>query len=77
MIKMTLSEALKLTRQKAFMTQDEFAKAIEVSTLTVTRWENGRCIPNLTAMKKIKQFCQSNEYPFDIIENEWLGIKSK
>ena len=74
---MTLSEALKLTRQKAFMSQDEFAKAVDVSTLTVTRWENGRCKPNLTAMKKIRQFCQNNGYPFDIIENEWLGINNK
>lgn len=70
---MTLPEVIKLTRQKSFMTQDEFAKEMKVSALTVTRWENGKCKPNLTAMKNLKQFCISRDLPFDIIESAWLG----
>ena len=70
---MTLSEAIKITRQKAFLTQDEFAKEMKVSALTVTRWENGKCKPNLSAMKKIKQFCDKNSLPYEYIERAWFG----
>ena len=34
---MSLSEVLKITRQKAFMTQEAFASAIHVSSATINR----------------------------------------
>jgi len=69
---MSLSETLKRSRQKAFMTQEAFANEIQVTVATINRWENGRSKPNLTAMKKIKQFCEKNKLSYEDIETEWF-----
>ena len=69
---MSLSEQLKITRQKSLMTQDEFAKEIKVSVATINRWETGKARPSITAIKRIKNFCTINNLPFDGLENEWL-----
>ena len=68
---MSLPETIKLTRQKLFMSQEDFASKIHVSVATINRWENGRSKPNLTAMKNIKTFCEDNNLSFTEIENEW------
>lgn len=39
---MQLSLALKTTRQKAFMTQEAFAKELGVTASTINRWEHGK-----------------------------------
>ncbi len=70
---MTLSEAIKVTRQKALMSQEDFAKAVEVSLASVNRWECGKSRPNLTAMKAIKKFCECNKLPYEDIEKEWIS----
>lgn len=74
---MSLSDTIKHTRQKLFMSQEDFATAIRVSVATINRWENGRSKPNLTAMKNIKAFCEENNLPFDTIENEWRNRSSE
>lgn len=68
---MSLSDIIKGTRQKLFMSQEDFATAIHVSVATINRWENGRSKPNLTAMKNIKIFCENNNLPFEQLESEW------
>ncbi len=70
---MSLSEALKITRQKAFMTQEVFASEIHVTPATINRWENGRSKPNLTAMKNLKEFCSKYDLSYEKIEREWFG----
>ena len=70
---MTLSEVIKVTRQKALMSQEDFAKAIDVSLASVNRWECGKSRPNLTAMKAIKKFCETNNLPYEDIEKEWIS----
>ena len=69
---MNLNEEIKITRQKSFMTQDEFAKEIQVSTATINRWETGKARPSITAIKRIKVFCAMHNLPFDGLEREWL-----
>lgn len=69
---MQLSETLKKTRQKAFLSQEEFADILNVSVSTINRWENGKVRPNLSAMKNIKIFCEKNNLPYDEIESEWF-----
>ena len=36
---MNLGESIRMTRQKAFYTQEEFSKRLNVALLTVNRWE--------------------------------------
>lgn len=65
---MAFSEDIKRIKRKAFMTQDEFAKEIGVSCITITRWENGKAKLNLKAMRLIDEYCKKNSIDFDISE---------
>ena len=57
---MQLSETLRTIRQKAFLSQEEFAKELSVSASTINRWETGKVKPNLTALKKLSSFCEEH-----------------
>lgn len=67
---MSLGEAIKITRQKAFYTQEEFAQKLNVALLTVNRGELNKAKPN---MKAIKAFCEKQQIPFEGIESAWLA----
>lgn len=73
---MGLGESIRINRQKALMTQEEFSKEIKVALSTVNRWEKDKARPNLSAMKSIKSFCEERNLPFDQIEKEWLFFNS-
>jgi len=70
---MKLSEEIKRTRQKALLSQNDFAEALSLSPSTIARWETARVRPTITAMKRIKSFCEANQLPFNDIENAWLN----
>ena len=70
---MRLAEIIKITRQKAFLSQEEFASELKVSVSTINRWETGKTKPNLTALKSLKHFCEKYELPYENIENEWFS----
>lgn len=72
---MLLSELLRTLRMKTLLSQEDFAKALNVSVGTINRWENGKTSPNITAMKKIKTFCEENIIPFEEIEAAWIARK--
>ena len=72
---MSLSDSIKLIRQKKLLNQQEFADTLEVGLTTVNRWEVGKSIPNLSAMKKIKAYCEKNDISYDIVETEWLAAR--
>lgn len=69
---MTLSEDIRIIRQKSLLSQDEFADQLDVSLSTVNRWETGKARPNLAAMRRIKYFCDQNNLNYNSIEREWL-----
>ncbi len=70
---MSLGEAIRITRQKAFYTQEEFAQKLNVALSTVNRWELNKARPNMKAMRAIKSFCDENNQPYEFIENQWVG----
>ena len=43
-------------------------KELGVSFATVNRWETGKSMPNLKAMKSIDEYCKKNNIDFDISE---------
>lgn len=51
---MGFPEEIKRIRQRCFLTQQDFAKEVQVAFSTVNRWEGGKAKPNLIAMKNIK-----------------------
>lgn len=58
-----LSELIRIMRKKALLSQEDFAKALNVSVGTINRWENAKTKPNITAMKKIKAFARETTSP--------------
>lgn len=71
---MSLGNAIRTSRQKAFFTQQDFAQKLNVALSTVNRWELNKARPNLKAMKQLKAFCEEFELDYRIIENEWLAL---
>ena len=74
---MSLADTIRQTRQKALMSQEDFAKCIEVSIASITRWEGGKAVPNIVGMKKLKSFCEDNDLSFQEIESAWLIAKNE
>lgn len=71
---MSFSEELKSIRQHSFLSQEAFARELNVSFSSVNRWEGGRAKPNMVAMKSIKAFCESHNIDFSNLEKEWFDI---
>lgn len=69
---MTYSNEIKKIRQKCFLSQEAFARELEVSFSSINRWENGKSKPNLSAMKKMKDFCELHNIDFRELENQWI-----
>ena len=76
---MSLGNIIRITRQKAFYTQEDFAQKLNVALSTVNRWELDKVRPNMKAMKSIKEFCEENNLSYELIEKEWLesGLGAK
>ena len=62
---------------KCLLSQEDFAKKLNVSVGSINRWENGKTKPNLIAMKAIKAFCEENRMDFQQIEEEWLSYSKE
>lgn len=67
---MDLAKKIKEIRLHNFLSQEEFAKILGVSYATVNRWETGRTMPNIRAMKKIDEYCKKEQMNYDI--REWV-----
>lgn len=70
---MTYSEEIKKIRQKCFLSQESFGRELGVSFSSINRWESGKTKPNMSAMKKIKEFCEAQGVDFSVLEAEWTN----
>lgn len=70
---MNISTEIRTIRRKAFLTQAEFANELSVAFSTVNRWENGKGIPNNSAMKKIRDFCKRRNISCLNLEDAWVN----
>ena len=68
---MTCSEEIKKIRQKCFLSQEALGRELGVSFSSINRWESGKTKPNMSAMKKIKEFCETQGIDFSALEAEW------
>lgn len=50
---MDYSKSIKLLRKKMFISQKELADLLEVSFVSVNRWENGKFNPTIKAKRKL------------------------
>ena len=51
---MEIGEKLKNYRTKASMAQEKLAEEINVSRQTISSWENGKSLPDVISLIKIK-----------------------
>lgn len=70
---MNISKEIRTIRRKAFLTQIEFADELSVAFSTVNRWENGKGIPNNTAIKELKDFCGKRNIFYLDLEDAWVN----
>jgi transcriptional regulator with XRE-family HTH domain len=57
---MILAYFIKDVRQQLTMSQEQLAKALNVSFSTINRWENGKATPSNLAQKMFFDFCEGN-----------------
>ena len=62
---MTYKEAVKKLRIKMLLTQEEFAKLLEVSFATINRWETGKYVPTIKARRKLQPYFEKNNITID------------
>lgn len=51
---------VKIVRKKMDMSQEDLARALNVSFATINRWENGKTHPNRLTMQVFLSFCEQN-----------------
>lgn len=56
---MTYKEAVKKLRLKMLMTQEKFAKLLDVSFATINRWETGKYVPTIKARRKLQPYLKN------------------
>lgn len=61
-----MKDIVKYIREKSGLTQDELASILGTTSVTVSRWENGKSVPNLVAQKLL----------FDICEKESINMQT-
>ena len=62
---MEFSEKVRLVREKLNMSQEDLARALNVSFSTINRWENEKTKPIKMARDVFDTFCKSYGISFD------------
>lgn len=57
---MEYKDMIKVLRKKLILSQEEFAKLLGVSFVSVNRWENGHHEPTIKVKRKIVQLLKDN-----------------
>ena len=66
-----MDKLIKALRQSAGMNQEQFAKALGTTALSINRWENGKTQPNKMAQTQLFEFCKKNNIDlFDYIAKQ-------
>ncbi|MGF6989946.1 putative transcriptional regulator [Lachnospiraceae bacterium PM6-15] len=71
---MSYSDEIKKIRTKSFLSQEAFGRELGVSFSSINRWESEKSKPNLSAMKKLKEFCESHNIDFSELEKQWNEV---
>ena len=72
---MDFSDYVKMVREKMSMSQEDLARALNVSFATINRWENGKTRPNKLAKSVFIAFCKKQGIPaMDTFNKEDGGI---
>lgn len=61
---MTFGEKVKYVREKLLLSQVELAKELNVTPLSVIRWEQNKTQPHFKSRKVFRAFCEKNGIGF-------------
>lgn len=64
------AKAIRLYRERKFLTQNELAKILGVSPLSIVRWENGQFYPTMKTKKLICELLREENIELEEIKNE-------
>lgn len=53
-----MKQLIRTIRNKADMSQEQFAKSLGTTVLSINRWENGKTVPNKMAQAQLYEFCK-------------------
>lgn len=56
-----MKDLIKAIRAAANMNQEQFARALGTTSLSINRWENGKTLPNRMAQTQLYNFCIENK----------------
>ncbi len=70
---MAYKEAVKKLRLNMLMTQEEFAKLLDVSFATINRWETGKYIPTIKARRKLQAKSPKTRELYELCNKNELG----
>lgn len=62
---MTFAEQVKHIRETLLLSQKELSERTGISTVTISRWENGEKKPRLLTRARLYKFCEENGIKFD------------
>ena len=62
---MEFSEKVRCVRDKLSISQEDLARALNVSYATVNRWENTKTNPSRMAKAAFNDFCEKHDISFD------------
>lgn len=66
-----MNKLIKMIRQNVGMSQEQFAKALGTTPLSINRWENGKTQPSKMAQTQLFEFCKKNNIDlFDYISQQ-------
>jgi transcriptional regulator with XRE-family HTH domain len=64
---MSFGEIIKKIRATLNITQEQFARDLNISYTTLNRWENGRNVPSRLARMRIADYCKQKNVSPDIV----------
>lgn len=66
---MNFPELVKTVREKSGMSQEDLARALNVSFATINRWENGKTHPNKLTQAVFLDFCKNQGLNIECAED--------
>lgn len=65
---MMFNKLLKEIRAELNITQEQFARELNVSFSTLSRWENGHTAPSRLAKMSLLEFCKKQNLSHDLMD---------
>jgi DNA-binding transcriptional regulator YiaG len=62
---MEISKKVRLVREKLEISQEDLARALNVSYATINRWENAKTKPTRMALAVFYDYCEKHGISFD------------